>query len=209
MRICAQSHIWTRTCRIDLIHSRYHNAPTFGSNHKRFEVDPYLLDVVVAQGATILELLSGEDQTLLVRGNALLVLDLGLDVVDGVARLDVEGNGLTRQGLDETISSRISGISLIILRMLASSLVGSLKGCGIAGSRKFRMTYICTESRGKGNVSSSYSWGRRECVSTGFRARTGCEFSLVSAVGRCVRGGGGDYNLRISRLGEVGQPYLP
>jgi hypothetical protein len=63
----------------------------------------YLLDVVVAQSAAILELLAGEDQTLLVRGNALLVLDLGLDVVDGVARLDVEGNGLTRQGLDETV----------------------------------------------------------------------------------------------------------
>jgi len=40
-----------------------------------------LLDVVVGKGAAILELLSGEDQTLLVRGNALLVLDLGLDVV--------------------------------------------------------------------------------------------------------------------------------
>jgi hypothetical protein len=40
-----------------------------------------LLDVVVGQGAAILELLAGEDQALLVRGNALLVLDLGLDVV--------------------------------------------------------------------------------------------------------------------------------
>lgn len=33
-----------------------------------------LLDVVVRKSAAILELLSGEDQTLLVRGNALLVL---------------------------------------------------------------------------------------------------------------------------------------
>jgi hypothetical protein len=32
-----------------------------------------LLDVVVRKSAAILELLSGEDQTLLVRGNALLV----------------------------------------------------------------------------------------------------------------------------------------
>jgi hypothetical protein len=71
----------------------------------------YLLDVVVAQSAAILELLAGEDQALLVRGDALLVLDLGLDVVDGVARLDIEGNGLTRQGLDETISHRISPYS--------------------------------------------------------------------------------------------------
>jgi hypothetical protein len=40
-----------------------------------------LLDVVVGQSATVLELLAGEDQALLVRGNALLVLDLGLDIV--------------------------------------------------------------------------------------------------------------------------------
>ena len=61
-----------------------------------------LLNVVVRQRAPILELLTSEDETLLVRGDTLLVLDLRLDVVDGVARLNVEGNGLTRQGLDET-----------------------------------------------------------------------------------------------------------
>jgi len=43
-----------------------------------------LLDVVVRQGAAILKLLTSEDQALLVRGNALLVLDLSLHVVDGV-----------------------------------------------------------------------------------------------------------------------------
>jgi hypothetical protein len=43
-----------------------------------------LLDVVVSQGATILQLLAGEDQTLLVWGDALLILDLGLHIVDGV-----------------------------------------------------------------------------------------------------------------------------
>jgi hypothetical protein len=42
-----------------------------------------LLDVVVGQGAAVLELLAGEDQALLVRGNALLVLDLGLDILVG------------------------------------------------------------------------------------------------------------------------------
>jgi hypothetical protein len=83
-------------------------APHFRSKSSWLDCGPYLLDVVVAQGAAILELLAGEDQALLVRGNALLVLDLGLDVVDGVARLDIKGDGLTRQGLDETISHRIS-----------------------------------------------------------------------------------------------------
>ena len=36
-----------------------------------------LLDVVVRKSAAVLELLAGEDQSLLVGGNALLVLDLG------------------------------------------------------------------------------------------------------------------------------------
>ena len=62
-----------------------------------------LLDVVVREGAAILELLAGEDQTLLVRGDSLLVLNLLLDVVDGVGGLDVEGDGLTREGLDEDL----------------------------------------------------------------------------------------------------------
>lgn len=68
----------------------------------------YLLDVVVAQSTAILELLTSKDKTLLVRGDALLVLDLCLDVVDGVARLDVEGNSLTRQGLHEAAKRKLS-----------------------------------------------------------------------------------------------------
>jgi hypothetical protein len=44
----------------------------------------FLLDVVIAQGSAILELLASEDKTLLVRRNAFLVLNLALDVVDRV-----------------------------------------------------------------------------------------------------------------------------
>jgi hypothetical protein len=62
----------------------------------------YLLNVVVAKSATILKLLSGEDQALLVGGDSFLVLDLGLDIVDGVGGLDLKGDGLAREGLDET-----------------------------------------------------------------------------------------------------------
>jgi hypothetical protein len=53
-----------------------------------------LLDVVVREGATVLQLLASEDQALLVRGNSLLVLDLALDIVDGVGGLDLKGDGL-------------------------------------------------------------------------------------------------------------------
>jgi hypothetical protein len=71
------------------------------SKSKPNSLSTHLLDVVVAQGAAILELLASEDQSLLVRGNTLLVLDLGLDVVDGVGGLHLEGDGLARQGLHE------------------------------------------------------------------------------------------------------------
>ncbi len=63
----------------------------------------FFLDVVVAEGTAVLKLLPGEDQTLLVGGNSLLVLDLRLDVVDGVAGLDIEGDGLAGEGLDKNL----------------------------------------------------------------------------------------------------------
>jgi hypothetical protein len=56
----------------------------------------FLLNVVIRKGAAVLELLSGEDETLLIRWDALLVLDLTLDVVDGVAGLNLEGDSLAR-----------------------------------------------------------------------------------------------------------------
>ena len=60
-----------------------------------------LLDVVVGQGAAILKLLASENQALLVRRDALLILNLRLNVVDGVGRLDLEGDGLSGEGLDD------------------------------------------------------------------------------------------------------------
>lgn len=54
----------------------------------------FLLDVVIGKGTAILQLLASEDQALLVGGDALLILDLGFDIVDSVAGLDLKGDGL-------------------------------------------------------------------------------------------------------------------
>ncbi len=43
-----------------------------------------LLDVVVGEGATILQLLARKDQALLIRRNSFLVLDLLLHILDRV-----------------------------------------------------------------------------------------------------------------------------
>ena len=67
-----------------------------------------LLDVVVAQGAAILQLLASEDQSLLIRRDAFLILDFGLDVVDGVGRLHIECDSFAREGLNEDLHLRDS-----------------------------------------------------------------------------------------------------
>jgi hypothetical protein len=86
----------------------------------------FLLDVVVGEGSSVFELLSGETirddrttvnhaapghmlesdyshQPLLVWRDSLLVLNLSLDVIDRVRRLDLEGDSLSGQGLDEDL----------------------------------------------------------------------------------------------------------
>ena len=45
--------------------------------------------------APILKLLAGKNETLLVRGDALFVLYFRLDVVDGIRRLNLEGDSYT------------------------------------------------------------------------------------------------------------------
>merc|ERR1711990_131782 len=62
-----------------------------------------LLDVVVGESSSVLELLASEDQSLLIWGNSFLVLDLGLDVLNRVGWFDLEGDGLASQGLDEDL----------------------------------------------------------------------------------------------------------
>ena len=62
-----------------------------------------LLDVVIRESTAVLELLSSKNQTLLIRGDSFLILDLGLYIIDGVRRLDLKGDGLAGEGLDEDL----------------------------------------------------------------------------------------------------------
>jgi hypothetical protein len=62
-----------------------------------------LLDVVIRQSTTIFQLLASEDESLLVRGNSFLVLDLGLHVVNGVRALHLKSDCLTSKSLHEDL----------------------------------------------------------------------------------------------------------
>merc|ERR1712241_1388137 len=63
----------------------------------------FLLDVVVRKSSSILQLLSSKDQPLLVWGNALLVLNLGLDILNRVRRLHLQSDSLASQGLHKDL----------------------------------------------------------------------------------------------------------
>ena len=51
-----------------------------------------LLDVVVRKGPAVFELLASKNEALLIRGNAFLILDLALDIIDRVAGLNLKSD---------------------------------------------------------------------------------------------------------------------
>jgi len=63
----------------------------------------FFLDVVICESASVFKLLSSEDETLLVRWDTFLVLNLSLDAFNSVSSFDVQGDSLSRQGLDEDL----------------------------------------------------------------------------------------------------------
>lgn len=56
-----------------------------------------LLDVVVRKSAPIFELLASKNETLLVRGNAFLVLNLRLHIVDSIGRFNLDCNNVSKR----------------------------------------------------------------------------------------------------------------
>ena len=77
-----------------------------------------LLDVVVREGSAVLQLLACKDQSLLVRGDALLVLNLGLDVLNRVRGLHIECDGLAGKGLDENLHSVLLFLKVVLILMI-------------------------------------------------------------------------------------------
>jgi hypothetical protein len=111
-------------------------------------VQAYLLDVVVGKGAAILELLASKDQSLLVRGDALLVLNLGLDIVDRVGGLDLKGDGLARQGLHKTAHVQPLVHFALDKKMVIANHPSSGRRCrfweGSGDCQSLAEAYICT-----------------------------------------------------------------
>jgi len=78
----------------------------------------FLLDVVVGKGAAVVELLALEDKALLVRGNALLILDLLLNSLNSVGVVDIKSDSLVGKSLNEDLHRH--GVRLMIEMMIKS-----------------------------------------------------------------------------------------
>jgi hypothetical protein len=63
----------------------------------------FFLNIVVREGSSVFQLLSGEDESLLIWGDSFLVLDLSLHVLNGVRSLNIKSNGLSSQSLDKDL----------------------------------------------------------------------------------------------------------
>merc|ERR1711904_110012 len=83
-----------------------------------------LLDVVIGERTSILQLLAGKDQALLVRGDTLLILNLRLDVIDGVASLDVKSDGLASQCFHENLHASTQAQHKMERRLLLDVVIG-------------------------------------------------------------------------------------
>ena len=76
----------------------------FSAHEAQDQVDRALLaDVVVDDTVAVLALLTRKDQAHGVSWDLLLVLDGKMYEFDGLVRLDIQGDGLAGEGLDENL----------------------------------------------------------------------------------------------------------
>jgi len=67
----------------------------------------FFLNVVVRKSSPIFELFTGEDQSLLLWWDSFFVLNLSLDVCDGVVGLYIKRDGFSRKGLDKYLHRHV------------------------------------------------------------------------------------------------------
>jgi hypothetical protein len=82
----------------------------------------FFLDIVVSEGAAVLELFAGENQALLVGRDAFLVLNLGLDAFNGIGALDFQGNGFSSECLHEDL--HCLGLLVLVALYLSNFCLG-------------------------------------------------------------------------------------
>ena len=68
------------------------------------------LNIVVSQGSVVLELFSGEDESLLIRRDSFLVLDFRLHILNRIRRLDLKRE-TRKSSMQQTYCTVLAGSS--------------------------------------------------------------------------------------------------
>ena len=83
----------------------------------------FLLDVVVAQGTSVFQLLSSKNKTLLVWWDTFLVLNLGFDIIDSIRWLNIQSDSLSSECLDKNLHSSSETKNQMKSRLLLNVVV--------------------------------------------------------------------------------------
>ena len=86
-------------------------ATTTKSEHKMKR--GFLLNVIIRKGASIFKLLSSKNQTLLIWGDSLFVLNFGFDIFNGVRAFHLKSDGFSREGLDKDLHFGLEKIRVL------------------------------------------------------------------------------------------------
>jgi len=82
-----------------------------------------LLDIVVRKGTAILQLFSSKNQTLLIRWNTFLVLNLGLDIGDSIWGLDIQCDSLASKSFDKDLHTSSQSENQMKSRLLLNIVI--------------------------------------------------------------------------------------
>ena len=97
----------------DCLSSKSLDEDLHTSSKSENEMESWLfLNVVIGEGSAVLELLSGEDESLLIWWDTFFVLDLSLNVFNGVCWLNIKGDCFTCECFDENLHFLISFLKI-------------------------------------------------------------------------------------------------
>ena len=88
-----------------------------------------LLNIVVRQSPSILQLFASEDQSLLIGRDAFLVLDLCLHIINGVRWLNLQCNCLASKGLNKNLHSSSQSQHQVERRFLLNVVIRQRPSC--------------------------------------------------------------------------------
>jgi len=87
--------------------SLYEDLHTSSKSENEMESGLFL-NIVIGEGSAVLELLSGEDESLLIWWDTFFILDLSLNIFNGVCWLNIKGDSFTCECFDENLHFFIS-----------------------------------------------------------------------------------------------------